>query len=190
MFGLKPRVRVVSTSRIDTERLVLRCPVPADAQRISLLLGNWSVAHWVVRVPYPYRPEHAAAWIARSVEERAAGIGWPFLITKRDGGAMIGSVDLSIEDNSHTGTIGYWLGEDYWGQGFATEAVAAIVAFAFDVVKLRKVTANALPDNQRSIRVLEKAGLRHMGNQVENTVERGQVDTELFALERPQWRTS
>jgi RimJ/RimL family protein N-acetyltransferase len=188
MFGLKPRLRVVSASRIDTDRLILRCPLAADAERISLLLGNWNVAHWVVRVPYPFRPEHAAAWIARSAEERAAGIGWPYLITLRESGAMIGSMDLSIEGDSATGALGYWLGEDYWGQGYATEAAAAMIGFAFDMLKLKEVSANALPDNLRSIRVLEKAGMRHVGSQVEDTVERGRVDTELFSIKRSAWR--
>ncbi len=188
MFGLKPRLRVVSASRIDTERLILRCPVPADAERISLLLGNWNVAHWVVRVPYPFRPEHAAAWIARSAEERAAGIGWPYLVTLREGGTMIGSMDLSIEGDSTAGALGYWLGEDYWGQGYASEAAAAMIGFAFDMLKLSEVSANALPDNRRSIRVLEKAGMRHVGSQVEDTIERGRVDTELFSIKRSAWR--
>ncbi|MDB5397105.1 MAG: N-acetyltransferase [Rhodospirillales bacterium] len=188
MFGLKPRIRVVSSTRIDTDRLVLRCPAAADASQISSLLGNWNVAHWVVRVPFPFRPEHAAAWIARSAEERAVGAGWPFLITLRDGHALMGSMDLSLEGDRSSGALGYWLGEDYWGQGYATEAAVAMIGFAFDILKLKEVTANALPDNLRSIRVLEKAGLRHVGRQVEDTVERGRVDTELFALKRSTWQ--
>jgi ribosomal-protein-alanine N-acetyltransferase len=183
MFGLKPRMRVVSSTRIDTDRLVLRCPAATDASQISLLLGNW-----VVRVPFPFRPEHAAAWIARSAEERAVGVGWPFLITLRDGHALMGSMDLSIEGDRSSGALGYWLGEDYWGQGYATEAAVAMIGFAFDILKLKEVTANALPDNLRSIRVLEKAGLRHIGGQVEDTVERGRVDTELFALKSAAWQ--
>ena len=191
LFGLrpKPRVRVVSASRIDTERLVLRCPAESDAARIARLLGNWNVAHWVVRVPYPFRPEHAAAWIARSAEERATGQDWPFLITLRDGALLLGSMDLTIDGDASSGALGYWLGEDYWGQGYATEAAIAMVAFAFDILQLREITANALPDNQRSIRVLEKAGFRHVGRQLEDTIERGQVDTELFALQRATWRS-
>ena len=187
MFGIsrpKPRIRVVSGSRIDTDRLVLRCPIASDAARISVLLGNWNVAHWVVREPFPFWPEHAAAWIARSADERASGIGWPFLITLRDGDTMLGSMDLSIEGDASTGALGYWLGEDYWGQGYATEAAIAMIGFAFDILQLKEVTANALPDNQRSIRVLEKAGFRHVGQQAEDTVERGRVDTELFTIKR------
>jgi RimJ/RimL family protein N-acetyltransferase len=191
VFGLmKPRMRVIAGHRIDTDRLVLRAPVLPDAAAISALLANWNVAHWLVRVPFPYRTEHAAAWIERSIQERAAGVGWPFLILRRDDDLLIGCMDISIEGDVRGGTLGYWLGEDYWGHGYATEAARAVIGFAFDILKLSEVNASALPDNARSMRVLEKAGLRPIGRQFEDTVERGRVDTEAFALQRKFWRGS
>ncbi len=188
VFGIKPRVRVVASHRIDTDRLLLRSPVAADAPTISPILGNWNVAHWVVRVPFPYRTEHAAAWIERSNEERSAGVGWPFLVIRRDDGALLGSMDLSIEDDPTSGALGYWLGEEYWGLGYATEAAIAIVGYAFHNLKLNEVTASTLPENGRSIRVLEKAGLIHIGRRSEDTIERGRVETEYFSLRRAHWR--
>ncbi len=187
-LSIKPRIRVVAGHRIDTDRLLLRSPRIDDANEISRLLGNLSVAHWLVRVPYPYRPEHARAWVHRSAEERAAGIGWPFLILSRDGRTVMGSMDLSIEDNPATASLGYWLGEPFWGFGYASEAAEAVIAFGFETLKLRQVTASALPDNARSIRVLEKAGFAYIGNRPEDTVERGRVDTAFFAVESADWR--
>jgi len=99
---VRPRVRTVNANRIDTERLILRTPNPDYASEISRMIGNWRVAHWLVRVPYPYRIEHAVAWIERSNEERAAGVGWPFLIIRRDGNEMVGSIDLSIDDDNRS----------------------------------------------------------------------------------------
>jgi len=152
------------------------------------MIGNWRVAHWLVRVPFPYRVEHAVAWIERSNEERDAGVGWPFLIVRRDNHTLIGSIDLSIHEERSSGAIGYWLGEDYWGFGYATEAARAIIGFAFRILKLEEVTANALPDNERSIHVLEKAGLVHIDRRREDTFERGVVETEYFVLKRASWR--
>ena len=189
VFGsMKPRIRVVASHRIDTDRLILRSPVVSDAAPISTLLENWNVAHWLVRVPFPYRVEHATAWIERSIQERAAGVGWPYLILRRGDEALMGCMDMSIEGDARGGTLGYWLGEGFWGQGYATEAVRAIIGFAFDILKLAEVNASALPENIRSMRVLEKAGLTHIGRQTEDTVERGRVDTEAFALQRKFWR--
>jgi len=183
-----PRARIVASHRIDTDRLLLRSPNVADAPRISELMGNWDVARWLVRVPFPYRVAHAEAWIERSSQERAASMGWPFIMVRRSDGVLLGSMDLSLEADRITGTLGYWVGEDYWGQGYATEAARAVVEFAFETLNLKSVTANALPDNDRSIRVLEKAGLRYVDRRPEDTVERGRVDTDFFALERTAWR--
>jgi RimJ/RimL family protein N-acetyltransferase len=187
---LLPRLKVIAGHRIDTDRLLLRSPSMADAPRISELLGSWDVARWLVRVPYPYRVAHAEAWIERSAEERAASVGWPFIMVPRDGGSLIGSMDLSLEPDRMTGALGYWIGEDYWGQGYATEAARAVIEFAFDILKLNAVVASALPDNDRSIRVLQKAGLGYVDRRPEDTIERGRVDTEFFVLDRAAWMST
>jgi RimJ/RimL family protein N-acetyltransferase len=114
-------------------------------------------------------------------------VGWPFLMVLRDNGTVIGSMDMSLETADGSGALGYWLGEDYWGHGYATEAARAMIQFAFDILQLPQVNASALPDNARSIRVLEKAGLIHVDGRFEDTFERGRVDTEFFAIERPDW---
>ncbi|HEX4507902.1 MAG TPA: GNAT family N-acetyltransferase [Alphaproteobacteria bacterium] len=189
VFGLiKPRIRVVAAHRIDTDRLLLRSPIAGDAEPIAGLMENWNVASWLVRVPFPYRIEHAAAWIERSIQERAAGVGWPYLIVRRNDNMLMGCMDISIETDARVGTLGYWLGEGFWGQGYATEAAKAVIGFAFDILKLSEVNASALPDNERSMRVLEKAGMTHIGRRAEDTVERGRVDTEAFVLQRRFWR--
>jgi RimJ/RimL family protein N-acetyltransferase len=170
-------------------RLRLRPPTAADAFEIARLVGNVRVAHWLVRVPVPYRLEHAKSWIDRSLDERAAGIGWPFLIERRQDRGLVGSIDLSIEEGrSSSGALGYWIGEEFWGQGYAPEAGHAMLEFAFDILGLEEVTANVLPENSRSVRVLEKIGLWHIGPRAEETAERGKVDTEFFVLRRAGWR--
>jgi RimJ/RimL family protein N-acetyltransferase len=168
---------------------MLRSPELADAQRISDLIGSWDVAHWLVRVPYPYRCEHATSWIERSNAERAAGAGFPFIIIDRASNRLVGSVDLSLEDGPSVGTLGYWLGTDFWGQGYGTEAARAVIDFAFGTLGLKEINASALPENERSIRVLEKAGLSYVDRRVENTIERGRVETAYFAVTRHVWQS-
>jgi RimJ/RimL family protein N-acetyltransferase len=60
----------------------------------------------------------------------------------------------------HTATLGYWLGEDFWGRGIMTEAVAAFIDFCFENFPLRRVSAEVFANNPASARVLEKAGFR------------------------------
>jgi RimJ/RimL family protein N-acetyltransferase len=177
-------VRVVAAHRIDTDRLMLRAPAKTDAEAIAALMDDWDVAHWLVRIPFPYRFEHATAWIERSSQERNAGAGYPFVIIHRDDNRLMGSIDLSIEEKPATASLGYWLGAGFWGQGYATEAARAVVDFAFGSLRLREVNAAALPDNVRSIHVLEKAGMVYVDRRMEDTVERGRVETDFFAVRR------
>ena len=172
---------------------MLRAPLPDDAATISGFLADWEVARWLVRVPNPYRVEHAAQWIARASEERAAHIGWPYLIVLREDGMLprgpvIGSMDLSLEDDTGAASLGYWLAQPYWGSGYAVEAAKAAIDFAFETLGLLSVTASAVPDNRRSIRVLQKSGFAHIDRRMEKTIERGDVEIECFVLTRADWR--
>src|SRR3569833_1994606 len=118
VFGLiKPRVRVVAAHRIDTDRLLLRSPIEADDEPIAALKGNWNVASWLVRVPFPYRIEHAAAWVERAIQERSAVVVWPYLIVRRDDIVLMVFLDSSLETDALRGTLGFWLGEPFWGLG-------------------------------------------------------------------------
>ncbi|WP_428674636.1 GNAT family N-acetyltransferase, partial [Roseibium sp.] len=60
-------------------------------------------------------------------------------------------------------TLGYWMGEPFAGNGYMTEAVAVAVRYAFDELRLHRVEAACIPDNTRSIRLLEKAGFEREG---------------------------
>ncbi len=88
-----------------------------------------------------------------------------FGIFNRSNEAHIGNIKLGLIDfHHHRGDIGIMIGErNYWGKGFATEAIQTMVKFGFDVLKLHKITAGAYANNLGSIRAFEKAGFRREG---------------------------
>lgn len=57
--------------------------------------------------------------------------------------------------------IGYWLGESFWGKGYATEALQAMIAYSFEKLRLTRLLAGAYQENIPSQKVLEKRGFRH-----------------------------
>ena len=82
----------------------------------------------------------------------------------------------------HTATLGYWLGEEFWGRGIMTEAVTAVTAFCFDNFALRRISAEVFANNPASVRVLEKAGFSVEGRLKNNVIKDGQIlDSLLFA---------
>ena len=159
-------------SRLDSERLFLRPPEERDAKVLALLANDYDIVKNTSRMPWPYAESDARAYIARSAEERALGTEFTFVIAEKGVDAPIGSIGLRL--NNGTFEFGYWLGKDFWGQGYATEAAHRLLAFAFDALRADSVWAGYFFDNPASGRVLQKLGCRAAGSVRRYSVARGQ----------------
>jgi ribosomal-protein-alanine N-acetyltransferase len=114
----------------------------------------------------PFEPERGNAWFtAAGQRERLSRpiAGWRFAIL--DGDGIAGSITVSdvvrgAFDSAH---VGYWVARDRNGRGLATEAVAAVLHFAFGTGRLHRLQAGTLVDNHASQRVLEKNGFERIG---------------------------
>jgi len=103
--------------------------------------------------------------VRRYQEEAQSGTGYPFFIFRNGDGRLVGGITLSNVRRGVTqaGTIGYWMGAPYAGQGLMSEAVRLMIGFAFDALRLHRLEAACIPTNSRSIHLLEKAGFRREG---------------------------
>jgi ribosomal-protein-alanine N-acetyltransferase len=92
-------------------------------------------------------------------------LGYAFFIFAADSDNLLGGLTLSNVRRGITqaAAVGYWLGRPYVGHGFMTEAVRALIPFAFDELKLHRLEAACLPHNLASIRVLERNGFQREG---------------------------
>jgi ribosomal-protein-alanine N-acetyltransferase len=159
------------STRLETERLVLRAPRTADVPELRRALRQnethlrpWSVA--------PVAGEDAASLtsVSRAVlrhrREWKQGQAYVLLITPRDDERIIiGRVALGgvLRGAFQNGYLGYWIDADRQGQGLMTEAVRAATGFALSVAGLHRVQAAVMPRNTGSQRVLDKAGYRREG---------------------------
>lgn len=151
----QPRDRLPAS--IETARLALVPPVPAHAPAIARLANNRNVHRWLARLPFPYSLEDAR----RFIEEIAPGESEHcFAIVRREG-EVIGVVGLHFAAGLAP-ELGYWLGEPYWGRGYASEAAAAVVAAA-RIAGFATLRSRALASNGRSRRVLRKLGFAEIG---------------------------
>lgn len=148
------------TQPIRTERLVLRTPALADAPDIARLANNEKLHAVLARVPYPYNEADAIHFITNVASASNERI---HAITLAETGALIGIIGLSFPESGPP-ELGYWLGEPFWGRGFATEAVRAVVTATAGSV----ITARVIAANRASCAVLEKTGFtlvhRAVGN--------------------------
>lgn len=169
-----------------TARLTLRWIGMDDAPRIAALAGNWNVARMLSRLPHPYPDNGAEDWIATHAAMRAEGRGSSYaIVTPEDG--LVGVVGIErLED--HDVELGYWLGEPYWGRGYASEAAAAAVDIGFEDMGLTCMTSGHFEENPASGRVLARCGFRYTGRSLRPCLARGHDMPSIeMALTRADW---
>jgi RimJ/RimL family protein N-acetyltransferase len=160
--------------RITSYPVLLRFFAPGDAPRVRALAGNAEVAETTATIPHPYPEGAAEAWIAGHGPERDRGAQFVYAIAAIDGGALVGAITLRPNAGEQE-NIGYWIGRDHWGRGYATAATIAVVALAFGYLDCEMLTAVHLERNRASARVLEKCGftpLRTVERDHRGTLER------------------
>ena len=138
---------------LATARLVLRAPRRSDIKAIAVLANDRRIAANTARIPHPYAIEDAEQFIA-AVNKREGEACFVIMLECAPIGVC--SVDLR-EDGPE---VGYWLGVPYWGRGFATEAVRALIDHAFGDLEHETLISGARVNNPASRRVLEKCGFQ------------------------------
>lgn len=154
----KKRVRVSSIPYIEAERLVLRPFSNKDARRVQLLAGDESIASGAINMPHPYTDGIAESWISTHEDEYQKGHSLILAITIKETRVLIGSIGLYINKRHQNAEIGYWIGRDFWNNGYCTEAVSAVVNYSFHKLDLNKIFAHYICRNDASGKVLQKNG--------------------------------
>ena len=134
---------------------------------MALLAGDYEVASMTGTIPYPYSEEMAAEWIESVL---AGEEGVVFVIIRS--GALIGCTGYRAFGRDHA-ELGYWIGRPYWGMGYATEAVQALIAHAFDTDGFDYLLAGHFADNPASERVIRKLGFVAQGGEIRDCTARG-----------------
>jgi len=173
--------------RLETGRLRLRAFRLADADEVQRLAGDSEVAAGT-GLPHPYAGGTARAWIWDQALAYAAGSGIDFAIERAADGVLAGAIGLAIGRSGSAAKLGCWLGRPYWGRGYATEAVRAVLGYGFAVLELERVWAPRFRWNRAAARVLEKAGFAQEGSRREFVAPRGREETiETHGCLRWEW---
>lgn len=169
-------------------RLRLRPLSPCDAPRLAKLLDDWDMVRLTANIPHPYAEEDGVSFVAMMEGKQRAKSGIALAMERSVDGLLIGVIGFGL-DADGTPELGWWVGRDYWGQGFATEAARRLIRHLFDDLGFPSVWASAHPDNAASRRVMEKLGLTLANHQRIGMPSRGQsVVMPVFRMEAPDWR--
>ena len=154
-----------------------------DREAIVRHANNRSV--WINlrdRFPHPYTHADARNWL-----DTVVGISPETNFAIAVEGEAVGGIGFTVQhDVAHrSAEIGYWLGEDFWGRGIATEALIAVTDYAFANYDLCRLYAHVFDWNPASVRVLEKAGYEFEGRLKKSVTKNGQtIDQLMYAAIR------
>jgi RimJ/RimL family protein N-acetyltransferase len=172
---------------IRTPRLRLRQLRASDAAVIGLYASDPRVARMTTTIPHPYFPGMAQAFVDRARAPGARMRVWALDAGLEGENGLIGIISLQARAEREL-ELGYWVAPAFWGTGYASEAVEAIVAHAgqgFDGT----ITAEVLQDNHPAAKVLTRSGFQYLGEGEAHSVARGaMVPTFRYGLETASLR--
>ena len=177
-----PTLREASPCVLETERLMLRRPTLADVKAIATLANDRRIAENTRRLPHPYSQDHAIEFVRGTADDNR---GATFLIESNF--VPIGMVGIDARDPDAP-ELGYWLGVEHWGQGFATEAARAVIDFTFEEFEVEHLLSGARVANPSSRNILEKCGFQWSGVELHRFEALGcSTPVDRFRLSRSVW---
>ena len=143
-------------NQIKTKRLVLKKPTKKiNTKLIASQMGDWEVAKWLSDVPYPYTEKKAEEWLNNiNHDDLTFSIFMNY--------SLIGGVGVSLEEDNKL-DLGYWIGKEYWGNGYATETVKGLIKYVKEETSFKQITACYIKGNTTSENVLRKLGFEEIG---------------------------
>lgn len=156
--------RAMPQPTLETDRLVIRPFRDSDADTVQTLLQSRKIAANTSSIEHPYPEGAAALWIGTHAGCWARGDSVVFAITdKQQLEEVRGAIGLEIHARDENAELGYWVGEPWWGRGYATEAAKAVLEFGFSTLGLKKIYAHHHAKNPASGRVMQKIGMQQEG---------------------------
>ena len=172
-------------SVIEAPRLRLRRLIEGDVAALVQGANDWEVARYTALIPNPYTEADAREFLDGVWQDLSAGTRHVFAIERRIEGDLIGCIEVNMGDGGDT--FGYWLARAHWGKGFATEAVLAMVRFAFQNAGKGELRAAVHPDNPASARVLEKAGFGFERVETGLAGRCASIEARVYRLDASDW---
>lgn len=145
---------------LRTDRFELRKLRTGDAEAIAAMMQNWNVLRMLSSPPHPYTLADAEGFIAHCLATGNKPTNCTYAISIGD--KLAGVIGISPNSQGEP-VLGYWLGEQHWGKGLMSDAVALIVADYFGTSQADALYCAAFIENPASIRIQEKAGFTAVG---------------------------
>ncbi|MCB9848895.1 MAG: GNAT family N-acetyltransferase [Phycisphaeraceae bacterium] len=171
---------------LSTPRLDLKWMMVEDAPALQEICQSKHVAAMCGSLAHPYPEGKAEQFIREWAPKIEQGDAFVWGIFERSSGRLIGDTMLSVNKRFIAGEFGYIIAEWAWGNGYATETLAAVLEFGFETIGLRRISGICSVQNEASRRVMEKNGMLLEGTTKDSYLKWGVWEDEHhFGLTRP-----
>ncbi|MCL2403104.1 MAG: GNAT family N-acetyltransferase [Coriobacteriia bacterium] len=168
---------------IETARLMLRRPQDDDTQDILEYGSDERVLEHLIWPGVATLDEAKASLYDYLMPNPGV-----FMIEVKDEQKCIGSFDLRMMPDHHKASFGFCINSKYWGRGYMTEALGAMLELCFDKLELNRVEASCFKGNEASGRVQEKCGMQLEGFSPQAQLVKGVFKDEyIYGITRQQW---
>lgn len=180
--------------KINTPRLILRDLQPSDATSIHGHVNNLNVTKHLLAVEYPAEIKNTRGFIRKSMKDAKQKPRTTYNLTivlksEKEPIGMIGLADINHFQGS--GMIGYWLSEKHWRNGYMSEALRAMIGFAFTKLKLHRLDVGAFAENKASNALIKKMGFTYEGTtrqRLRSKATGKYHDEHIYGLLKNEWK--
>ncbi|TSB48257.1 GNAT family N-acetyltransferase [Alkalicoccobacillus porphyridii] len=167
---------------LHTKRLTIRPFKSTDWQDVHAYTCNPTVMHYL---PEEVFSEEAAK---QFVQDHSGEDAKQFAVTIKDTNQLIGHISFFPYFGRHTYEIGWVFHPSFYNKGYATEAAAAVIHFAFSNMDIHRIIATCQPENHASYKIMEKIGMRREGH-FKKCIPSGSEwwDEYYYAVLREEW---
>lgn len=141
---------------LKTKRLRLKAFCLEDASVVAKLAGDKKIYDMTDHMPHPYEESMAVEWINTHDFDSPNHV---FAIRLQETNELIGCVNIFQTYKHKRGMLGYWVGVDYWNNGYGTEALKEVIRYGFEDLGLHKIWAECFHHNKASAKIMEKCGM-------------------------------
>jgi [ribosomal protein S5]-alanine N-acetyltransferase len=176
--------------KLETARLNLR-PINAnDSGRIEELAEDYDIAKSTLNIPHPYPKGSGVQFIESILNAEKNNKIVMFAIEEKESQLLIGLININLSAPYKRGELAYWVGKEYWGKGYGTEATRIVLEYGFNDLNLNKIFAASFTTNPGSWRIMEKVGLKYEGTLKQHVTRFGQFhDLAYYGLLKVEFDT-
>lgn len=174
----------IGTVTLETERLILRKFNKNDAESV---FRNWASDDMVTKYltwSAHQNADQSTGYIKFCLDSYNDADSYQWGIVLKETGELFGNISVvKLNEDLEAVELGYVIGRDYWGNGYAAEAVKVVIAFLFEEVGVNRIAARHDTNNPNSGQVMQKAGMNYEGTfRQADRNNRGIVDCAIYSI--------